>query len=118
MADSEKLREYKKQMGAAFSRAAHYNFVDWRHMGYLVHDIDELMDHALQDFPLPDEWRDLFNFTFATYIRWSKTNMQESGQTMGLCIRHWAYGKISANPFPVKRMKPGCLILYLNVWMA
>lgn len=83
MADSEKLREYKKQMGAAFSRAAHYNFVDWRHMGYLVHDIDELMDHALQDFPLPDEWRDLFNFTFATYIRWSKTNMQENGQTMG-----------------------------------
>lgn len=87
MADSEKLREYKKQMRAAFSRAAHYNFVDWRHMGYLVHDIDELMDHGLQDFPLPDGWYDLFNFTFATYIRWSKTNMQESGQTMNFVYR-------------------------------
>ncbi|WP_299001340.1 hypothetical protein [uncultured Dialister sp.] len=83
MADSEKLREYKKKMRAAFSRAAHYNFVDWRHMGYLVHDIDELLDSALQDFSLPDQWWDLFNFTFATYIKWSKTNMQESGQTRG-----------------------------------
>lgn len=87
MADSEKLREYKKQMRSAFSRASHYNFVDWRHMRYLVHDMDELMDHALQDFSLPDGWHDLFNFTFATYLKWSKTNMQESGQTMDFVYR-------------------------------
>ena len=87
MAESEKLRGYKKNMRAVFSRSTRNGFVDWRHLDYLYDEIIQLMNDALQDFSLPLEWRELLNFTFATCIKWANTPMQENGETMDFVYR-------------------------------
>lgn len=65
--------------------------MSWRQISRPMREIDLLMGDARRDFSLPDEWYDLFDFTYSTFIWLSKARkiahedtMYLVGQIMGI----------------------------------